>query len=73
MPLIPFIAEDFNRIVLHLETQYDHSIMERIDRATKAADRYRGDGRKIVDSCPGIARGRDGTIAADPTSASMQH
>jgi hypothetical protein len=70
-PLIPFMAEDFNQIV-YIWTQYDHSIMEKLIEQQKPQIVI----EEMVERLLILVRersGRDGTIAADPTSASMQH
>ncbi|MEJ2474295.1 MAG: hypothetical protein P8Y74_10460, partial [Desulfobacterales bacterium] len=69
--LIPFVSEDFNRIV-YIWKPYDHAIMKELIAQQKPQIVI----EEMVERLLILVRersGRDGTIAADPTAASMQH
>jgi alginate O-acetyltransferase complex protein AlgJ len=69
--LIPFIAEDFNRTV-YIWKQYDHAILKELIARQKPQIVI----EEMVERLLILVRersGRDGTIAADPTAASIQH
>jgi len=70
-PLIPLIAEDFNRIV-YIWKPYDPAIMKELIAQQKPQIVI----EEMVERLLILVRersGGDGTIAADPTAASMQH
>ena len=69
--IIPFIAEDFNRIV-YVWKPYDQAIMKELIEQQKPQIVI----EEMVERLLILVRersGRDGTIAADPTAASIQH
>jgi alginate O-acetyltransferase complex protein AlgJ len=69
--LIPFVSEDFNRIV-YIWKPYDHAIMKELIAQQKPQIVI----EEMVERLLILVRersGRDDTIAADPTAASMQH
>ncbi|MFY9708086.1 MAG: hypothetical protein WAJ95_19390, partial [Desulfobacterales bacterium] len=69
--IIPFIAEDFNRIV-YIWKQYDQAIMKELIEQQKPQIVI----EEMVERLLILVRersGRDGTISADPTAASIQH
>ena len=68
--IIPFIAEDFNQII-YIWKPYDHAIMKELIAQQKPQIVI----EEMVERSLILVRersGRDGTIAADPTAASMQ-
>ena len=66
--IIPFIAEDFNRIV-YIWKPYDHAIMKELIAQQKPQIVI----EEMVERLLILVREPNGMIAADPTSASMQH
>ena len=65
--IIPFIAEDFNRIV-YIWKPYDHATMKELIAQQKPQIVI----EEMVERLLILVREPDGMIAADPTSASMQ-